>query len=73
LWTVGSALRRSVLRGGPYFAFLLPVFLLAVLVNLVTGDLESRGLWFWCGTILAVSRMVQRQLRQRGYAPGLRY
>jgi len=61
LITTSSALRKVMRHGGPYFAFLLPVFLLSVLLNLVTGDLESRMIWFWSGTILAVARMLQYQ------------
>jgi len=73
LWTAGSTLRRTVLRAGPYFTFLLPVFLLSILVNLVTGDLGSRLLWFWCGTIFAAARLIRQLARQRAYVAGYRY
>jgi len=56
-----AALRKIVRRAGSGFVFLLPVFLMSVQLNLITGDLETRLLWFWCGTILAVSRMIQLQ------------
>jgi O-antigen ligase len=62
---------RKIMRGrlGPQYAFLLPAILLPVLAGSVSGGLDNRLLWFWCGTIFAVSRMIQelRPLRQ-GYA-----
>ena len=65
LFTAGSALRRIIRWSGPHFAFLVPVFLLSLFTGLVTGSLEGRLLWFWCGTIFAISRMIQHQLRQQ--------
>jgi hypothetical protein len=59
-----SALRMIIRRSGSHYAFLLPAFLLPVLTGLVSGGLDSRLLWFWCGTIFAVSRMIQSQLQQ---------
>jgi O-antigen ligase len=70
LLTTGMALRKAVRRGGAFFVFLLPVFLLTILYNLVTGELESRGLWFWCGTVLAVSRMIQDQIQRQRFNAG---
>lgn len=67
LLTAWSALRKTVLRAGSYFVFLLPVFLFAIISNLVTGDLESRLLWFWCGTIFALTRLIRQQWRTQRY------
>ncbi|HLW51627.1 MAG TPA: O-antigen ligase family protein [Candidatus Angelobacter sp.] len=64
LFTTWSTLRRTVRRSGPHFVFLVPAFLLSLFTGLVTGSLEGRLLWFWCGTIFAISRMVQLQLQQ---------
>ncbi len=64
LMAVGSALRKIIRRSGSPYTFLMPAFLLPVLTGLVTGGLDSRLLWFWCGTIFAVSRMIQDQLKQ---------
>ena len=60
LIATASALCK-IIRGwlGPYYAFLLPAILLPVLTGSVSGGLDNRLLWFWCGTIFAVSRMIQ--------------
>jgi O-antigen ligase len=71
LFTTGSALRKIIRLSGSHFAFLMPAFLLPVLTGLVTGGLDNRLLWFWCGTIFAVSRMVHQIEATRAYA-GLR-
>lgn len=69
LFTVWAKLRKIVRWSGPRFAFLVPVFLLSIFTGLVTGSLEGRLLWFWCGTIFAISRMIQDPLQQpRMYA-----
>ena len=65
LFTTGSALRKIIRWSGPHFAFLVPAFLLSIFTGLVTGSLEGRLLWFWCGTIFAISRMIQHQLQQQ--------
>jgi O-antigen ligase len=45
------------LRSGPAFAFIFPVFVCCVLLNLMTGAIESRTLWFCCGLAAAGSRL----------------
>jgi O-antigen ligase len=75
LIAVASALGK-VVRGwsGPHYAFLLPAALLPVLTGSVSGGLDNRLLWFWCGTIFAVSRMIHEQHPQfHGYAGGRAY
>ena len=44
--------------GGPgsRFVFIVPVVLLSLLGNAVTGQVEARDMWFWCGTLLALAR-----------------
>jgi O-antigen ligase len=42
----------------PQFVFLLPVLTFLVLNHTFTGSIEDRSLWFWFGTVVAVSRMV---------------
>src|SRR5215471_2775699 len=75
LIATASALFR-IIRGwlGAHYAFLLPAVLLPVLAGSVSGGLDNRLLWFWCGTIFAVSRMIQglRPQPQR-YAQGPMY
>jgi O-antigen ligase len=63
LLATGSALRQIIRSTGADYALLLPGFLLTVLVGSVTGGLDNRLLWFWCGTIFAVSRMTQLELQ----------
>jgi O-antigen ligase len=43
-------------RSNPYWAFVFPVFVFCVVLNLITGDIESRPLWFCCGLVAAASR-----------------
>jgi len=50
--------RAKALAWQPQFAFLFPVLLFCVIVNMITGDLEDRNLWFWAGMTLAAARMV---------------
>lgn len=46
------------LAKSPQFVFLLPVLTFLVLNHTFTGTIEDRSLWFWFGTVVAVSRMV---------------
>jgi O-antigen ligase len=64
LIATGAALRKIIRCSGSHYVFLMPTFLLPVFTGLVTGGLDNRLLWFWCGTIFAVSRMIQQQLQQ---------
>lgn len=65
LFTSWSSLRRVLRWSGSHFAFLVPVFLSSLFTGLVTGSMEGRLLWFWCGTIFALSRMMQHHLQHR--------
>ena len=48
----------KVLREGENrFVFILPVVALSLIGNAVTGQVEARDLWFWCGTLFALARM----------------
>jgi O-antigen ligase len=48
----------KVLRGrGNRFVFILPVVALSLIGNAVTGQVETREMWFWCGTLFALARM----------------
>jgi O-antigen ligase len=64
LIATGSALRKVISRSGAHYGFLLPALLLPVFTGQVSGGLDSRSLWFWCGTIFAVSRMIHNQRLQ---------
>ena len=68
LFGAATALRENIRFAGSQFAFLLPGFLLPVLSGLVTGGLDNRLLWFWCGTIFAVSRMIRYEFSLGSYA-----
>jgi O-antigen ligase/polysaccharide polymerase Wzy-like membrane protein len=57
--------RAKALAWQPQFAFLFPVLLFGVIINLFTGDLEDRSMWFWSGTVLAGARMVMEAHWQR--------
>lgn len=45
-----------VLRSNPYLAFVFPAFVFCVVLNLITGDVSSRPLWFCCGLAAAASK-----------------
>jgi O-antigen ligase len=48
----------KVLRGrGTRFVFIVPVVALSLMGNAVTGQVEARDMWFWCGTLFALARM----------------
>ena len=59
------AMKRAcakVLRApGSGFAFIVPVVALSLLGNAVTGQVEDRDMWFWCGTLFALARMAERE------------
>ena len=48
---------RSALRSDSYVAFVFPVFVSGVALNLMTGDIESRNLWFCFGLAAAAARL----------------
>jgi O-antigen ligase len=48
----------KVLRGrGTRFVFIVPVVALSLMGNAVTGQVEARDMWFWCGILFALARM----------------
>jgi len=48
----------KILHGpGRPFVFIVPVVALCFLGNAVTGQVEARDMWFWCGTLFALARM----------------
>ena len=68
LFATGAALRENIRRAGSHFLFLVPAFLLPVISGLITGGLDNRLLWFWCGTIFAVSRMIHHEFAAHAHA-----
>ena len=50
--------------GRPFF-FIVPVVALSLLGNAVTGQVEARDMWFWCGTLFALARMAGYSYRQQ--------
>ena len=48
----------QVLRDGENrFVFIVPVVALTLIGNAVTGQVETRDMWFWYGTLFALARM----------------
>jgi len=51
---------------GKRFVFIVPVVMLCLLSNAVTGQLEERNTWFWCGTLFALARLARHQQQHPG-------
>jgi len=47
------------------FVFLFPVVLFCLIVTCFSGDITAKELWFWVGTVLAASRMMQNSMVYR--------
>lgn len=52
----------------PELAFAIPLYVYTVLVCMFSGDINIRALWFWSGTIFAISRMCTTQQRETLYS-----
>jgi O-antigen ligase len=48
---------RRIWRQRPELAFAILLYVYSVLVCMFSGDINLRALWFWAGTIFAISRM----------------
>jgi O-antigen ligase len=48
-------------------SFVVPVVLLTLIGNCFTGQVESRGVWCWCGILFAFARMTQSQCCPRPF------
>jgi hypothetical protein len=45
------------------FLFILPVVAFCLLGNAVTGQVDDRAMWFFCGTMFALKRMLDESTR----------
>jgi O-antigen ligase len=45
------------------FTFIVPVLALCLLGNVVTGQVDDRAMWFFCGTTFALNRMLNQDSR----------
>jgi len=62
----------KVLRGQEnQFVFIVPVVALSLMGNAVTGQVEARDMWFWCGTLFALARMASMNTVPATNRPGL--
>ena len=52
-----GACAKVLREGGNRFVFIVPVVALSLIGNAVTGQVEARDMWFWCGTLFALARM----------------
>jgi O-antigen ligase len=59
---------RRIWVSGSDFAFPLPLFAFSFLACMFSSDLNARTLWFWAGTIFAISRMCAPRLLARFYS-----
>lgn len=53
------------------FVFIVPVVAMNVLGNSVTGQVDDRGMWFWCGTLFALARLSSSQQPSDNYGQEL--
>jgi O-antigen ligase len=61
VWTAS----RQIWKYRPELAFAIPLYVYSVLVGMFSGDINIRALWFWSGTIFAISRMCALHATQR--------
>lgn len=59
LLTMKGACATILHAPGSQFVFIVPVMALSLLGNAVTGQVETREMWFWAGTLFALARMAQ--------------
>jgi hypothetical protein len=52
-------------RARSEFIFVLPVFLFSILLNMITGGIDNRIMFFWIAAVFVVDRMVIEQGRRR--------
>ena len=48
---------NKVLRAANGFVFIVPLMALSLMANAVSGQIDSREMWLWCGTLFALARM----------------
>lgn len=58
---------RRIWKQRPEHAFAIPLFVYSFLVCMFSGDLNVRALWFWSGTIFAISRMCFTRTREHPF------
>jgi hypothetical protein len=51
-------------RARSEFIFVLPVFLFSILLNMITGGIDNRIMFFWIAAVFVVDRMVLEQERE---------
>jgi hypothetical protein len=51
-------------RARSEFIFVLPVFLFSILLNMITGGIDNRIMFFWIAAVFLVDRMVIEHERE---------
>src|SRR6185437_759923 len=62
---------RRIWQQRPELAFSIPLYIYSLLVSMFSGDINLRALWFWAGTIFAISRMCFSRASENGKHPVL--
>ena len=55
---------KRIRRAGSRFIFVLPVFLFSVLLNMITGGIDNRIMFFWIAAVFVVDRMELERARE---------
>jgi len=58
LLAIFKRLNRLRFAGAGRYAFLLPMMLYHFSAGMFSQDINSRELWFWCGAVFSISRLV---------------
>jgi len=67
LWLLGLAVvaLARIRNVRSEFIFVLPVFLFTMLLNMITGEIDNRVMFFWIAAVFLVDRFVHSQERQK--------
>lgn len=70
LWLLALAVAAlaRIRRVRSEFIFVLPVFLFSMLLNMITGEIDNRIMFFWISAIFLVDRFVRSREREEYYA-----
>ena len=69
LVAVSKRLKRLRTDGAGRYSFLVPIILYYLAAGMFSQDINSRELWFWCGVVCSVARLVTLTSDEVPHAP----